>query len=79
MAAKMAAAAAFGMRHFTGRFRNFMQSKQWPAWVTVTRTSEAKTIINQDGTLLRRTEPIEVLPMTFNKDGTWSDVRSRSC
>ncbi|NSX53269.1 AAA family ATPase [Parasulfitobacter algicola] len=57
------------MRHFTGRFRNFMQSKQWPVCVIITGTSEAKTIINQDGALLRRTEPIEVLPMTFPNDG----------
>lgn len=57
------------MRHFTGRFRNFMQSKKWPVCVIITGTSEAKTIINQDAALMRRTEPIEVLPMTFSKDG----------
>ena len=57
------------MKHFTGRFRNFMQRKSWPVSVIITGTMEAKTIINQDGTLLRRLKPIEVLPMTFSKQG----------
>ena len=57
------------MKHFTGRFRNFMQKGAWPVSVIITGTMEAKTIINQDGTLLRRVKPIEVLPMAFGKDG----------
>lgn len=57
------------MKHFTGRFRNFMQNKTWPICVIITGTMEAKTIINQDKALQRRLKPIEVLPMTFSKDG----------
>ncbi len=57
------------MKHFAVRIRNFMQRKTWPVCIIVTGTQEAKTIINQDRTLLRRLRPIEVLPMVPEKDG----------
>jgi hypothetical protein len=57
------------MKQFTGKMRNFMQKRSWPVCIIITGTLEAKKIINQDGALVRRLRPVEVMPMVLEKEG----------
>ncbi|MEJ6404052.1 AAA family ATPase [Yoonia sp. 2307UL14-13] len=57
------------MKQITSNFRNLMQDDDWPVSLIVTGTMEAKAIINDNDTFLRRLEPIEVLPMEFSEEG----------
>lgn len=55
--------------NFTKRLRNLMQKAPWPVCLILSSTPEGKEFVNHDGTLTRRLNAIEILPMTFKDDG----------
>jgi hypothetical protein len=55
--------------HFTKRFRNLTQNKEWPVCLFLSATLEARELINHDKTLLRRLRPIEIHPISLETDG----------
>lgn len=63
-------ATAATMSSFAKRFRNLMQSPPWPVTLILSSTPEGRDFINHDFTLTRRLRTIEILPMTFEADGT---------
>jgi hypothetical protein len=57
------------MESFAKMFRNIMQDREWPICLILTATLEGRAFVNHDTTLTRRLRPIEILPMTFAKEG----------
>ena len=55
--------------HFTKRFRNLTQDKEWPVCLFLSATLEARELINHDNTLARRLKPIEIRPISPETDG----------
>lgn len=55
--------------HFTKRFRNLTQDKEWPVCLFLSATLEARNLINHDNTLARRLKPIEIRPISPETDG----------
>jgi hypothetical protein len=55
--------------HFTKRFRNLTQDKEWPVCLFLSATLEAREFINHDNTLARRLNPIEIRPISASTDG----------
>jgi len=55
--------------HFTKRFRNLTQDKEWPVCLFLSATLEARELINHDTTLARRLKPIEIRPISLQTDG----------
>lgn len=54
--------------HFTKRFRNLTQDKEWPICLFLSATLEARELINHDNTLARRLKPIEIRPISPETD-----------
>lgn len=46
-----------------------MQKAPWPVCLILSSTPEGKEFVNHDGTLTRRLNAIEILPLCFQKDG----------
>jgi hypothetical protein len=55
--------------HFTKRFRNLTQDKEWPICLFLSATLEGRELINHDNTLARRLKPIEIRPISPEIDG----------
>ncbi len=54
---------------FSKHFRNMTQDTEWPVCLFLSGTLEARGIINHDGTITRRLQPIEIRPINLAKEG----------